>query len=73
MIIFLGCSLVEMPVSGSGSGVPNQRLRVFVLVQLSTTWLNSSVKGSTQARIFGMSINTAVVAMAFSNAMKLVQ
>ena len=38
--------MVEMPVSGSGSGVPNQRLRVFVLFQLSTTWLNSTVKGS---------------------------
>ena len=45
MIIFLGFSLIEMPVSGSGSGVPNQRLRVFVLLQL-TTWLNSAVKGS---------------------------
>ena len=44
--IFLGFSLVEMPVSGSGSGVPNQRLRVFVVFQLSTTWLNSTVKGS---------------------------
>ena len=31
VIIFLDFSLVEMPVSGSGSGVPNQRLRVFVL------------------------------------------
>ena len=38
--------ICEMPVSGSGSGVPNQRLRVFVLFQLSTTWLNSTVKGS---------------------------
>ena len=28
---------------------------------------------STQARIFGMSVNTAVVAMAFSKTMKLVQ
>ena len=28
---------------------------------------------STKARIFGMSFNTAVVAMAFSNTMKLVQ
>ena len=35
-----------MPVSGSGSGVPNQRLRVFVMFQLSTTWLNSTVKGA---------------------------
>ena len=31
VLIFLGFSLVEMPVSGSGSVVPNQRLRVFVL------------------------------------------
>ena len=46
MLIFLGFSLVETPVSGSGSGVPNKRLRVFVLFQLSTTWLNSIVKGS---------------------------
>ena len=46
VIIFLGFSLVETPVSGSGSGIPNQRLRVFVLFQLSTTWLNSTVKGS---------------------------
>ena len=38
--------MVERPVTGSGSGVPNQRLRVFVLFQLSTTWLNSTVKGS---------------------------
>ena len=44
VINFLGFSLVEMPVSVSGSGVPNQRLRVFVLFQLSTTWLNSMVK-----------------------------
>ena len=44
--IFLGFSLVKMSVSGSGSGVPNQRLRVFVLVHLSNTWLNSKVKGS---------------------------
>ena len=44
-IIFLGFSLVEILVSGSGSGVPNQRLRVFVLFQLSNTWLNSTVKG----------------------------
>ena len=28
---FLGFSLGETPVSGSGSGDPNQRLRVFVL------------------------------------------
>ena len=46
VIIFLCFSLVEMPVSGSGSGVPNQRLHVFVLFQLSNTWLNSTVKGS---------------------------
>ena len=46
VIIFLGFSLVEMPVSGSGSGVPNESLRVFVLFQLSTTWLNSTVKRS---------------------------
>ena len=46
VIIFLGFSLVEMPVPGSGSGVPNQKLRVFVLFQLSTSWLNSTVKGS---------------------------
>ena len=46
VIIFLGFSLVEMTVSGSGSGVPNQRLCVIVLFQLSTTWLNSTVKGS---------------------------
>ena len=39
---------METPVSGSGSGVPNQRLRVFVLFQLSTTWLNSTVMGSVQ-------------------------
>ena len=45
-LIFLGFSLVKTPVSGSGSGVPNQRLCVFVLFQLSTTWLNSTVKGS---------------------------
>ena len=38
--------LAKTPVSGSGSGVPNQRLRVYVLFQLSTTWLNSTVKGS---------------------------
>ena len=38
--------MVETPVSGSGFGVPNHRLRVFVLFQLSTTWLNSTVKGS---------------------------
>ena len=41
VIIFLGFSLVEMPVSGSGSGAPNQRLRVFVLFQLSTTGLKT--------------------------------
>ena len=35
-----------MPVSGRASGIPNQRLRVFVLFQLSTTWLNSTGKGS---------------------------
>ena len=35
-----------MPVSGRGSGVPNQRLCVFVLFQLSTKWLNSTVNGS---------------------------
>ena len=46
VLIFLGFSLVETPVSGSGSGAPNQRLRVFVLFQLSTTWLNSAVKES---------------------------
>ena len=46
VIIFQGFSLVETPVSGIGSGAPNQRLRVFVLFQLSTTWLNSAVKGS---------------------------
>ena len=46
VIIFLGFSLVETPVSGSVSGVPNQRFRVFVLFQLSITWLNSTVKGS---------------------------
>ena len=81
MIIFLGFSLVEMPVSGSGSVIPNQRLRVFVLFQLSTTWLNSTVKGSAprtltsrnRTEILGMSVNTAVVAMTFSNTMKLVQ
>ena len=49
VLIFLGFSLVEMSVSGSGSGVPNQRLRVFVLLQLSTTWLNSTVNGSAPA------------------------
>ena len=37
---------MEIPVSGSGSSVPHQRLRVFVMFQLSTTWLNSTVKGS---------------------------
>ena len=67
MIIFLSFSLVEMPVSGSGSGVPNQRLRVFVPFQLSNTWLNSTVKGSAprllMSRNFGVSVNTAVVAM----------
>ena len=46
VIIFLGFSLVETPISGNGSGFPNQRLHVFVLFQLSTTWLNSTVKGS---------------------------
>ena len=46
MIIFLGFSLVKMAVSGSGSGVSNQRLRVFLLFELSNTWLNSTVKGS---------------------------
>ena len=46
MLIFLGFSLVETPVSGSGSGIPNQRLRVFVHFQLSTAWLYSTVKGS---------------------------
>ena len=35
VIIFLGFSLVKRPVSGSGSGIPNQRLHVFVLFQLS--------------------------------------
>ena len=45
-IIFLGFSLVKIPVSDSGSGVPNQRLLVFVLFELSTTWLNSTEKGS---------------------------
>ena len=44
--IFLGFSVVKTPVSGSGFGVPNHRLRVFVLFQLSTNWLNSTVKGS---------------------------
>ena len=44
--VFIGFSLVEMPVSGSGSGVLNQRLRVFVLFQLSSTRLNSKVNGS---------------------------
>ena len=47
MYIFLGLSLVEMSASGSGSVIPIQRLRVFVLFQLFTTWLNSTVKGST--------------------------
>ena len=37
VIFFLGFSLVEMSVSGSGSGVPDQKFRVFVLFQLSTT------------------------------------
>ena len=46
VLIFLGFSLVETPVSGSGSGIPNQRLCVFVLFELFTTWLNSTVKGS---------------------------
>ena len=46
MLIFLGFSLVETTVSGNGSGVLNQRLRVFVLSQLSTAWLSSTVKGS---------------------------
>ena len=59
--------MVETPVSGNGSGVPNKRLRVFVLFQLSATWLNSTVKGSAPrlltSRNFGMGINTAVVAM----------
>ena len=81
VIIFLGFSLVEMPVFGSGSGVPNQMLRVFVLFQLSNTWLNSTVKGSAprlltssnRKEILGMSVSTAVVAMTFSNTMNLVQ
>ena len=38
------------PVPGNGSGIPNQRLRVFVLFQLSTTWLNSTVKRSLTSR-----------------------
>ena len=43
VITFLGFSVVEMPVSGSGSGIPNQRLRVFVFFQLSTTWLRNKI------------------------------
>ena len=38
--------MAKTQVSGSGSGVPNPMLRVFVLFLLSTTWLNSTVKGS---------------------------
>ena len=50
---FLGFSLVETQVSGSGSGVPDKRLRVIVLFQLSTTWLNSTVKGSAPRLLTG--------------------
>ena len=51
---------------GSGSGIPNQRLSEFVLFKLSTTWLNRTVGMN---RNFGMSVNTAVVAMTLSNTM----
>ena len=69
--------MVETPVSGNDSGVPNQRLRVFGLLQLSITWLNSTIKGSAprlltssnRKEILGMSVSTAVVAMTFSNTM----
>ena len=68
----------KFQIERSGTFQNNQRLCVFVLFQFSTTWLNSTVKGSAtdeqeQNRYFGMSVNTAVVAMMFSNTMKLVQ
>ena len=45
----------EVDISGSGSGVPNERLRVYGLFQLSTTW----------SRNFGMSVDTVLEAMTY--------
>ena len=58
-----------------------QRLRVSLLFKLSTTWLREAIKKPMKLWTLSiapmtppsMSVNTAVVAMTFSNTMKLIQ
>ena len=65
--------MAKTPVFGSGSGVPNQKLRVYCICTLSGFYhmakQHSRVKRSAprllMSRNFGMSVNTAEVAMTY--------